>query len=1443
MRSRIVSGAIALVACQSISKPRPEVLGVVPAVVPSAAATAALVTGDGFLGEATNRVDSSGRPTLDLGFSVELSGPEMRTLDATFVDTRTLEVTIPAGLAEGVYHVAVVTPGGARDTLENGLSVVGEPETVTVEDAPDGTGSEVRVVLDRSTDDAVELWAIARDSLGSFAGTMEVTWTLIGDIGRLDTGPAPSTVLELTRPGDGSVVAQVNGFAPASAGPFVVGVGAPAAARIESASGTEIGSLTLGIGSDLTVYAEGYDADGNRTGPLAVDWSVTGGIGTMSPESSASTSQFEATAQGNGQLVATPAAGESDATGNLTIIAGAAAGISIEDRADGTGSEVGTLALTADDAVSFFAVSRDAAGNFVGTEEVAWGWAATCDLGGLSAVEGTSVTFEAATTGTCRLEADHATLGDDATGDITVSPGALDRLAIVDADRVVVGDVDMTAGGPDCTALACSAGCGSCGLTAEGRDADGNPTGTEVADWSLTTRIGALDPPNGASTVLTATTVGSTRVAADVPGFGGNTDALTGVVTVAAGVLAAVEIRGSSGQAITTLTLLQGGSESLTAAGLDGFGNDVPLTCANVTWTATIGSVTPSSGCAVVLDAGASPGTGSVEVDSTDVGGAGADDSVSVTVTAGTIDAVYVTLDPGAAPCANDPGGTYTTDEDSLTFFATGCSGSSYLGLVPVTWGVTHGIGDVAPTSASSTVLTLHTPGTGRVTATDGTFFAETGDLLVGVGVVDRVAVEDAPGSAAEIGPLVIEAGGPDVVLWAAAYDADNNFIANDPVDWVVAPALGDLSTDRGATTTFTPHTTGVGTITADHPDITGDGVVAVEVTPGPLVALVIESAGDPSGGSPIGDVSLRTDQRLSLFANGRDAFGNYISWQTATWSQSPVHGLISAGELPGEVVFEPSTTGTLTITAASLDATLSDSTGTIEVRHGPAVRLAIAFNQTDPIQEIGDVTLDLGDSLEMFAVSLDAEGNRVADEVVTWSVDNGDWTLDPGPSSAATLAPSVAGTGVVTVGGHATLADDTTGVIEVVEAPCGDGKIDPGEDCDSDELGGASCWSLARLRAGGPGLACADCQFDTSGCSDDRIDRWEDVLTAVTEVYGIVASGDRVHHTISIKGGTLGADQPLVLDECAGPCALAPVGLTLQPLGDDLVEIVSATGFADDALISIVTGNNVIRGLSFLVTERCLRVGPGPSADTNWITHNRFEIMTAGDYEVIEVWSHRNRIEANAFHNEDDAVPAAVAVEGAAGSEIGMNIIDGPFTAGLRLRNVPAAPRTQVDHNSVRSRLGSAQTVVALTGVALEEVAGLCYRNNILFGEVDGAGIALAGDVSLAPASDCGQASGTNVNLHETACVGGVGSGMGCALLCTDGPMCDRFDDPGFEDNWLCLTPATNPLVDDGLHTGEWDMWDDPGDNNLYSGAGPEVGAREHGVRRIFGGTESQCD
>ena len=73
-------------------------------------------------------------------------------------------------------------------------------------------------------------------------------------------------------------------------------------------------------------------------------------------------------------------------------------------------------------------------------------------------------------------------------------------------------------------------------------------------------------------------------------------------------------------------------------------------------------------------------------------------------------------------------------------------------------------------------------------------------------------------------------------------------------------------------------------------------------------------------------------------------------------------------------------------------------------------------------------------------------------------------------------------GNGGTTGTGGTTGNGGTTGTGGSVSLTCGDGKVDPGEDCDQSQLNGSTCMSLG-FDSGT--LACSsNCRFSTSGCS-----------------------------------------------------------------------------------------------------------------------------------------------------------------------------------------------------------------------------------------------------------------------------------------------------------------------------------------------------------------------
>jgi hypothetical protein len=156
--------------------------------------------------------------------------------------------------------------------------------------------------------------------------------------------------------------------------------------------------------------------------------------------------------------------------------------------------------------------------------------------------------------------------------------------------------------------------------------------------------------------------------------------------------------------------------------------------------------------------------------------------------------------------------------------------------LNPVSGGVV-GTDFVAAGDGKSATFTGHLVGSGTLHAVAGAFSDDTGLVTVTAGFADHLVVENAATSnGAPIGPTTLEAS-ESIVVYSNSHDQYGNFVANVNADWSVVagtPATGglatsDLSVTSGASTTFTGHLVGTGTINAAAAGLTGmTGTVTV---------------------------------------------------------------------------------------------------------------------------------------------------------------------------------------------------------------------------------------------------------------------------------------------------------------------------------------------------------------------------------------------------------------------------------------------------------------------------------------------------------------------------------------------------------------------------------------------------------------------------------------
>jgi hypothetical protein len=311
---------------------------------------------------------------------------------------------------------------------------------IRIEDRADGTGVEIdtRTVASGASFTG---YAISRDASDNFVDNVAVTWSLINRTGGVAdsdlvaAGDTRSATFTGHASGTGTIRAQHATLGEDTTGVITVGAGTATRIRIEDSadgSGAEIDTRTIASGANFTGYAISRDASDNFVANVAVTWSLinrTGGVvdSDLVAAGDMKSATFTGHAAGTGTIRAQHATQGEDTTGVITVTVGTATGIRIENRADGSGVEIDTRTVASGASFTGYAISRDASDNFVANVAVTWslinrtGGVAVSDL--VAAGDTRSATFTGHAAGTGTIRAQHATLGSDSTGVITVTAG------------------------------------------------------------------------------------------------------------------------------------------------------------------------------------------------------------------------------------------------------------------------------------------------------------------------------------------------------------------------------------------------------------------------------------------------------------------------------------------------------------------------------------------------------------------------------------------------------------------------------------------------------------------------------------------------------------------------------------------------------------------------------------------------------------------------------------------------------------------------------------------------------------------------------------------------------------------------------------------------------------------------------------------------------------
>jgi hypothetical protein len=298
---------------------------------------------------------------------------------------------------------------------------------------------------------------------------------------------------------------------------------------------------------------------------------------------------------------------------------------------------------------------------------------------------------------------------------------------------------------------------------------------------------------------------------------------------------------------------------------------------------------------------------------------------------------------------------------------------------------------------------------TGTITVTIGAIEYTTGDIIVLGGSLGKLVIRDGPyGGGNDLTDVDTNLTADGLItLYAAGYDASDNYIGDQVVDWFSTGTL-DYIDVTAPNFTFTPvNAPSSGTIGITNGTF-GNTTGTIIVSVGALNYITINSS-PGAAGTEIDTLTLTAGISTSFYAVGYDLDGNYRSEVEVDWSSTG-----NLDEVTGtgtSIVFNPVTapsTGTIVADTAGI---FTDETGLITVKEGNLdyIEMRTAAGGAGVI--VGDTSLTTDQSLTMYAAGYDGNDNYLYDVPVSWS-STGSLDVVVGNGPSYTFNPATAPTG-----------------------------------------------------------------------------------------------------------------------------------------------------------------------------------------------------------------------------------------------------------------------------------------------------------------------------------------------------------------------------------------------------------------------------------------------
>ncbi len=1020
-------------------------------------------------------------------------------------DTSIVTVTSPGSSStivcsdtnSGWVWVTLEDNGGRTNTTK--VTVLGlTVDYILITDSPGG--EELGTVI-LNMGEQVTAYASGYDSTDTFVELVDVNWSQNPVLGALNPTYGNSTTFTAWSPGMTTIMGK--NFTTDLYDWFNVKI--PSVDYIvitDAPNGSELTTVVLDIGGNVTAYASGYNYSSGYAGLVLVDWSQSPVLGWFDNWTGTSTTFTAGYAGGSTTITGWDEKSGLNDTFIVTINPPTVDFIRLTYSPNG--NEIPDLSWYIGDPLLIYASGYNNTGpndtyTYAGLVEVLW--SDTPDLGDFDNSVGTYSNFTGTSEGTTTIQGVNWTLDVNDTFWLNLQPppDTVDYINITDSPN-----------GSELTTVVLNVG-EQVTAYASGYNYTSGYVDLVVVDWSQWPSLGSFDNLTGTSTTFTAGGEGGSTTIT-----GQDTDPWlndTFNITINPPTLDFILLTDSpNGNEIGDISWYIGDPLLIYASGYNDtvLGNmtSIYMELVEVSWTDT-----PDLGDFDNLTGNSSTFTGTSEGLTTIKGDNGTlNDTFQLTLLPPPDSVDYINITD--APNGSELTTVVLNVTEQVTAYASGYNNTSgYVGLVIVDWSQSPSLGSFDNLTGTSTTFTAgYEDGTTTITGQEPTSgMNDSFDVIINPPEADFILLTDSP-NGVEIDDMSWYVGDP-LLIYASGYNTTIGngspvYIGLVNVTWTDSPDLGDFDNPIGTSSTFTGTSEGQTTIKGENGILNDTFQLTLITSSAELEYIIITES---PNGIPLDNMTLPVGGQITAYASGYDATGYYIGLVEVNWSQSPALG--SFDNLTGNsTTFTAGySAGSTTIMGENLTLGVNDTFDVIILQ--PCIDYIIITDMPNGTELI-NVSLFPGEQITAYASGYNTTSGFVDLVNVSWSQIPVLGSFDNLTGTSTTFTAGVTGGLTIVKGESVTLGCNDTFDINITTA-----TVDYIQIRDAPSGGGSVVWSLTLDVGQSFTLWAAAYNFSSGYLGDFASTTWNE--TSGGSVITVTTPGASTSVQAQLIGGT----------------------------------------------------------------------------------------------------------------------------------------------------------------------------------------------------------------------------------------------------------------------------------------------------------------------------------